>query len=71
MAKSVPTNIAQALQCARKIEMGKACSVAEMKATIRLLKQGVSGARQATKVAKTALKKSEDMVRSLLSRVMN
>lgn len=70
MAKStVPTNIAQAMKCAVKIETGKPCTVAEMKATIRLLKQGVSGARTATKVAKSALRDSKDMVTSLLGRI--
>jgi len=70
MAKStVPTNIAQAMKCATKIELGKPCSVAEMKATIRLLKQGVSGARSATKVAKSALRESKELVVNLLGRV--
>jgi len=35
--KSNPTTIAQALACARKVRMGKACTMAEMKSTIMLL----------------------------------
>ncbi len=37
MAKSTPTTIAQALACVRKVRQGRACTQAEMKATIMLL----------------------------------
>lgn len=37
MAKSTPTNIAQALACVRKARMGKACTMAELKASLMLL----------------------------------
>lgn len=37
MAKSVPTNIAMALKCVRKLRMGKPCSMAELKAVVMLL----------------------------------
>ena len=70
MAKSIPTNIAQAMACARKVEMGRPCTLNEMKATIRLLKQGLSASRSAVKVAKQGLRKSEDMVKSLINRVV-
>jgi len=69
MAKSVPTNIAMAMSCAKKIEMGKACSVNEMKATIRLLKQGLTASRSAVKVAKSSARKAEDMVKTLIGRL--
>tara|TARA_B100001059_G_C17596302_1_gene457224 strand:+ start:344 stop:574 length:231 start_codon:yes stop_codon:yes gene_type:complete len=70
MAKknSIPTNIAQAMQCAAKIERGQACSMAELKATVRLLKTGLSAARSGARMAKSNLKKAEDMVRQLISR---
>lgn len=34
---STPTTIAQALACVRKVRQGRACTQAEMKATIMLL----------------------------------
>lgn len=37
MPKHIPTTIAQALACVRKVRQGKACTQAEMKATIMLL----------------------------------
>lgn len=37
MAKSTPTTIAQALGCVKKLRSGKACSMAELKATVMLL----------------------------------
>ena len=35
--KSVPTNIAMALKCARKVRMGRACTMAELRAVVMLL----------------------------------
>lgn len=35
--KSTPTTIAQALACVRKVRQGKACTMAEMKASLLLL----------------------------------
>ena len=69
MAKSTPTNIAMAMACARKVEMGKACTVNEMKATIRLLKQGLTASRSAVKVAKSSARKAEEMVKTLIGRL--
>lgn len=37
MPKHTPTNIAQALSCVRKVRMGKACTMAELKASLMLL----------------------------------
>lgn len=37
MARSTPTTIAQALACVRKVRTGKACTVAELKASLVLL----------------------------------
>lgn len=37
MAKKTINNIAQALSCAKKLKSGKACTVAELKATVLLL----------------------------------
>lgn len=35
--KSTPTTIADALRCVKKVRQGKACTMAEMKATVLLL----------------------------------
>jgi len=68
MAK-VPTNIAQASACAAKLQAGKACTLAELKATVRLLNQGMNAARVAARTAKKAAKESKEMVSKLLSRL--
>tara|TARA_B100001287_G_C22652906_1_gene516127 strand:- start:642 stop:851 length:210 start_codon:yes stop_codon:yes gene_type:complete len=67
-SKSIPTNIAMAMKCATKIQQGKSCSMAEMRATIMLLKQGLTSSRSAVKLAKNQLKKAETMVERLLGR---
>tara|TARA_B100000963_G_C22599393_1_gene659499 strand:- start:102 stop:302 length:201 start_codon:yes stop_codon:yes gene_type:complete len=36
MAKT-PTNIAQALKCVAKVNMGKACTMKELKATVSII----------------------------------
>jgi hypothetical protein len=70
MAKSnTPTNIAMALKCATKVQQGKACTVGELRATVLLLKSGMSGARSSTKIAKNALRESKELVSQLLSRI--
>ena len=38
--KNVVTNMAQALQCVSKLKQGKACTMAELKATAMLLESG-------------------------------
>jgi len=35
--KSTPTTIADALRCVKKVRQGKACTVAELKASVMLL----------------------------------
>lgn len=38
MAKAkIPTNIAMALSCVKKVRMGRACTMAELKAVVMLL----------------------------------
>jgi len=68
MAK-VPKNIAEASRCAAKLASGKPCTMAEMKATIRLLNQGMNASRVAARTAKKAAKESKEMVSKLLSRL--
>jgi hypothetical protein len=50
-----PTTIAQALACVKKVKQGKACTAAEMKATMMVLAD--------------ALKTSQSKVRELKGRV--
>ena len=38
--KSAITNMAHALRCAAKLKSGKACTMAELKATVMLLESG-------------------------------
>lgn len=38
--KNVVTNIAHALRCASKLKQGKACTMAELKASLLLLESG-------------------------------
>lgn len=68
MAK-VPTNIAQASACAKKLASGKTCTMAELKATVRILNQAMNASRVAARTAKKAAKESKEMVSKLLSRL--
>ena len=71
MAKaSVPTNIAMASRCAAKVQAGKACTMAELRATVTLLNQGLKTGRRSLKIAKDQLKEKSQLVRDLLGRVM-
>lgn len=67
---SVPTNIAMASKCAAKVQAGKACTMAELRATVSLLNTGLKTSRRTLKVAKDQLKEKSQMVRDLLGRVM-
>lgn len=68
-AKKTITTIAQASACVRKMRAGKSCSAAEMRATALLLDQALKTARRNTKGLRDQLARSEDMVKSLLSRI--
>ena len=69
MAKRAPTTIAQAMACASKVRQGKACTMAELKATVTLLQSALSSSRAATRAAKEAAQDAKAMVTTLLSRV--
>jgi hypothetical protein len=68
MKKQVKT-IADAMSCAAKIADGKACTQAEMKATIRLLAMGLKTARSTAKAARREAGEAKDNFKALLSRV--
>jgi hypothetical protein len=71
MAKaSVPTNIAMASRCAAKVQAGKACTMAELRATVTLLNTGLKTGRRSLKVARDQLREKSLMVRDLLGRAL-
>jgi len=63
------TTIADALKCASKIKAGKACSAAEMRATIKLLDTAVRTSRRSLRLTKQQLSRSDNMVQRLLAKV--
>jgi hypothetical protein len=63
------TTIADALKCAAKIKAGKACSAAEMRATISLLSTALSTSRRTLRAAKDNLARSDNMVTRLMSKI--
>lgn len=69
MAKKTVKTIADAMACAAKIADGKACTAAEMKATIRILAMGLKTARSTAKAAKREAGEAKDMFKALLGRV--
>jgi hypothetical protein len=71
MAKSsVPTNIAMATRCAAKVNAGKACSMAELRATVSLLNTGLKSGRRSLALAKKQLVEKTAMVSDLLGSVL-
>ena len=63
------TTIADALKCAAKIKAGKACSAAEMRATIKLLDTAVSASRRTIRELKRQITDKDSMVRRLLAKI--
>lgn len=70
MAKVTVTTIADATRCAAKVSAGKACTTAELRATVLLLNQGLKTSRTAGRMAKAQLAEKSQMVRDLLGRAM-
>jgi uncharacterized protein GlcG (DUF336 family) len=67
--KNVVKTIADASSCAAKLAEGKACTMAEMKATIRILNSALKTARSTAKAAKREARTATENFRGLLSRV--
>ena len=63
------TTIADALKCISKVRQGKACSAAEMKASLLLLSTAYGSLQRRYRAEKAALTKSDNMVSRLLSRL--
>jgi hypothetical protein len=68
-ARSKITTIAQALRCVSNIKQGKACSQADMKATILLLDMALKTSRRGLRATKKALSRSDGMVTRLLAKI--
>ena len=68
-ARSKITNIAMALRCASHIKQGKACSMADARATAMLLDTGLKTARRNASASKKALMASDNMVTRLLMKL--
>ena len=69
MAKVTVTTI-DATRCASKVKAGKACTMAELRATVMLLQEGLKSSRSAGRIARNQLAEKSQMVRDLLGRVM-
>ena len=67
--RSKITNIAMALRCASHIKQGKACSMADARATVALLDTAVKTARRNASTTKKALMASDNMVTRLLMKL--
>ena len=65
LAKKTITNIAQALACVRKLKSGKACSMAELKASLMLLET----AYRTVKANKKQVEKQADFLERQMERM--
>ena len=63
------TTIADALKCASKVNAGKACTAAEMRATIKLLDTGLKTSRRTIRELKRQVTDKDSMVRRLLAKI--
>lgn len=63
------TTIADALRCASKVNQGKACSMAELRATVTLLDTARKTALRTARSTKTALMRSDNMVTRLMAKI--
>ena len=63
------TTIADALKCAAKINAGKSCTPAEMRATIKLLDTGRKTSRRTIREMKRQIVDKDSMVRRLLAKI--
>ena len=69
MVKKAVKTIADASKCAVKVSEGKACTQAELKATVAILYAALKTARATAKVAKREAKEAKDLVGRMLNRI--
>ena len=63
------TNIADALRCAAKVKAGKACTAAELKATVVLMSTALSTARRTARAARDKAKDQDMMIGRLMGKI--
>jgi|TARA_Y100000015_G_scaffold38826_1_gene42091 hypothetical protein len=61
--KTTPKTLAQAMACAKKVSMGQACTMAELKATVMLMRDGLTTARRKSRELKDRVSFLRDMVK--------
>lgn len=69
MAKKAIVTVADASACAVKLASGKPCTMAEAKATIRILQGALTTARATARVARREASEAKDMVKSILGKI--
>lgn len=62
-------NIAAALRCAASVRAGKACSMADARATMLLLDTAIKTSRRTGSALKQQLAQSDNMVTRLLAKI--
>jgi len=68
-SKTKINNIAAALRCASNIKQGKACSMADARATVMLLDTAVKTSRRTGTALKRQLAQSDNMVTRLMAKI--
>lgn len=70
LAKVTVRTIADATKCATKVKDGKACTQAELRATVLLLNEAQKSSRRSLALAKKMLVEKTQMVSELLGSVL-
>jgi len=68
-SKTKINNIAAALRCASNIKQGKACSMADARATVMLLDTAIKTSRRTGTALKRQLAQSDSMVTRLMAKI--
>lgn len=69
MVKKAIVTVADASACAAKLASGKACTQAEMKATIRILQGALTTARATARIARREAGEAKSMLSSVLNKI--
>jgi hypothetical protein len=69
VSKTKINNIAAALRCASNIKQGKACSMADARATVMLLDTAIKTSRRTGSALKKQLAQSDNMVTRLMAKI--
>lgn len=63
------TTIGDAAKCLAKLRAGKACTIAEAKATAMILGTALDSSKRGSRLLRQQLAESKQLVQSLLSRI--